>query len=264
MRDFDRLLSLVCGISFQPAQFKWLYHLFCSDSKGCSAIYGLTSQSPLFQQQFTHHESWKEEDLPYDNQLLFCTCLSTVRCFLEVDSFSVGFTPQSWFFINYFCPLIEVWNLSGLFTFYATSLLPCKGYGVHNISLIRTHLFSQYSTCSGHARFFLLQDCDKLFVFFSSRGERPDVCQEKITCLYVQLFYCSRTDLFFLHVCHNQQVNLLWTEIWSAGGVERPNWEPPPRTRGQFFLCIFEINFLYSKFCSCGQLNQANPKIPPS
>ena len=103
-----------------------------------------------------------------------------------------------------------------------------------------------------------------LCFFFPSRGEKPDVCQEKITCLYVQLFYCSRTDLFFLHVCHNQQVNLLWTEIWSAGGVERPNWEPPPRTRGQFFLCIFEINFLYSKFCSCGQLNQANPKIPPS
>ena len=89
------------------------------------------------------------------------------KMLLEVDLFSAGFTPQSWVFINYFCPLIEVWNLPGLFTLYATSLLPCKGYGVHNFSLIRTHLFSQNRTCSGHARFFLLQNCNKLFVFFS-------------------------------------------------------------------------------------------------
>ena len=121
---------------------------------------------------------------------------------------------------------------------------------------------------TGHAvdtqDFFCFKIATNSLFFFSLRGEKPGICQEKITCLYVQLFYCSRTDLFFLHVCHNQQVNLLWTKIWSAGGVERPNWEPPPHTRGQFFLCIFDINFLYSKFCSCGQLNQANPKIPPS
>ena len=60
--------------------------------------------------------------------------------------------------------------------------------------------------------FFLLQDCYKLYVscfFFLAKGARSDVRQEKSLRLYVQLFYCSRTDLFFLHVCHNQQVNLL-------------------------------------------------------
>ena len=38
-------------------------------------------------------------------------------------------------------------------------------------------------------------------VFFPlAKGTSSDVCQEKSLCLYVQLFYCSRTDLFFLHV----------------------------------------------------------------
>ena len=59
--------------------------------------------------------------------------------------------------------------------------------------------------------FFLLQDCSKLFLFLfffpCKRNEIGRFPGEK--CLYVQLFYCSRTDLFFLHVCHNQQVNLL-------------------------------------------------------
>ena len=100
--------------------------------------------------------------------------------------------------------------------------------------------------------------------FFSlAKGTRSDVFQEKSVCMCN--YSIVREQIYFSCMfCHNQQVNLLWTEIWSAGGVERPNWEPPPRTRGQFFLCIFEINFLYSKFCSCGQLNQANPQIPPS
>ena len=55
-----------------------------------------------------------------------------------------------------------------------------------------------------HDFFFLLQDCYKLLVFLFffplAKGARSDVCQEKSLCLYVQLFYCSRTDLFFLHV----------------------------------------------------------------
>ena len=112
------------------------------------------------------------------------------KMLLEVDSFSAGFTPQSWVFINYFCPLIEVWNLSGLFTLYATSLLPCKGYGVHNFSLIRTHLFSQNRTCSGHARFFLLQDCDKLFFFFLERRETRCLQGENnmFVCAIILLF----------------------------------------------------------------------------
>ena len=84
----------------------------------------------------SHTKSWKEENLTFHNQLLYGTYFSTVRCLLEVDSFSAGF-PQSWFFINCFCPLTEAWYLSGLFSLYATSLLPCKGYGVK----IRTHLF---------------------------------------------------------------------------------------------------------------------------
>ena len=50
--------------------------------------------------------------------------------------------------------------------------------------------------------FFLLQDCSKLFLFLfffpCKRNEIGRFPGEK--CLYVQLFYCSRTDLFFLHV----------------------------------------------------------------
>ena len=50
--------------------------------------------------------------------------------------------------------------------------------------------------------FFLLQDCSKLFLFLfffpCIRNEIGRFPGEK--CLYVQLFYCSRTDLFFLHV----------------------------------------------------------------
>ena len=216
----------------------WLYHLFCSDSEGCSAIYGLTSQSPLFQQQFTHHESWKEEDLTF-NQLLLGTCFSTVRYFLEVDSFSAGFTPQSWFFINYFCPKVErslklIWIV----------------YVIRNFSFTLQRLWCTQLQLDSNTLVFPKQDMQwtrKIFsasrlrqtlcFFFPSRGERPDVCQEKITCLYVQLFYSSRTDLFFLHVCHNQQVNLLWTEIWSAGGGEH-QIESLPLAQGVSFSCV--------------------------
>ena len=54
----------------------------------------------------------------------------------------------------------------------------------------------------------LLQTISFLVFFFPcKRNEIGRFPGEK--CLYVQLFYCSRTDLFFLHVCHNQQVNLL-------------------------------------------------------
>jgi len=91
---------------------------------------------------------------------------------------------------------------------YATSLLPCKGYGVKNFSLIRTHLFFPKQdiqwTCKIFSASRLLQPVYFLFVFSLTKWDRLEVCQEKISCLYVQLFYCSRTDLFFLYVCHNQ------------------------------------------------------------
>jgi len=48
-----------------------------------------------------------------------------------------------------------------------------------------------------------------LFVFPREERDRTFARRKLHVCLYVQLFYCSRTDLFFLHVCHNQQVNLL-------------------------------------------------------
>ena len=140
---------------------------------------------------------------------------------------------------------------------------------VYSISAWFEHIyFSQNRTFSGHARLFsawrLLQPIFFLFVFSLTKWERPDVCQEKITCLYVQLFFCSRTDLFFLYVCHNHASLLALNGDLVGWRCLTTKLRASPSHKGSVICVNLNYNFLYSTFCSCGKLNQANPQIPPS
>jgi len=159
-------------------------------------------------QQFTHHESWKEENLTLQSTSLRYMFLNSKMPFGSGFVFSRINTTELIFYqllLSLGRSLKLIWIVFVIRNFsFTLQRLWCTVFQLDSNTFI---YFSQNRTFSGHPRLFsasrLLQPISFLFVFSLTKWERPDVCQEKITCLCVQLFFCSRTDLFFLYVCHN-------------------------------------------------------------
>ena len=157
------------GFHFQTAQYLWLYHLICSDSEGCSAIYGLTSQSHLFQQQFTHRKLEGGEPNFSQSTSLWSMFLNSKMPFGSGFVFSQIHTTEMIFY-QLLLSLDRSLKLIWIVSLYATSLLPCKGYGVKNFSLIWTHLFFPKQdiqwTCKIFFCFKIATTCLFSFCFF--------------------------------------------------------------------------------------------------
>ena len=158
-------------------------------------------------QQFTHHESWKEENLTLQSTSLRYMFLNSKMPFGSGFVFSRINTTELIFYqllLSLGRSLKLIWIVFVIRNFsFTLQRLWCTVFQLDS----NTFIFPKTGRSVDMQDFFsasrLLQPIYFLFVFSLTKWERPDVCQEKITCLYVQLFFCSRTDLFFLYVCHN-------------------------------------------------------------
>ena len=155
-------------------------------------------------QQFTHHESWKEENLTLQSTSLRYMFLNSKMPFGSGFVFSRIHTTGLIFnqlLLSLDRSLKLIWIVFVIRNFsFALQRLWCTVFQLDSNTFIfpktgRSVDMQDFFSASG-----LLRPICFLFVFSLTKWERPDVCQEKITCLYVQLFLCSRTDLFFLYV----------------------------------------------------------------
>ena len=234
MRDFDRLLSLVCGISFQPAQFMWLYHLFLFGLR--RLLCDLRPDISIASISTAVHAPRKLEGGGPNlrHQLLFGTCLSTVRCFLEVDSFSLIFY-QLLLSLNRSLKLI--WIV----------------YVIRNFSLTLQRLWCTQLQLDSNTFVFPKQDMQWTRKIFSASRLRQTLCffflerretgrlpgeNYMFVCAIILLF----ENRFIFPVCLTQPCKLTCSEQ-RFGWLEVFNdqIESLPLAQGVSCLCKFEL-----------------------